>query len=298
MKVLITGVAGFVGSNLAKWLLTNVPNVEIHGWDDLSGGYIENVPRIAKFYRLDVAELIDKCGSFDYIFHFAAYAAEVLSPFIRNFNYTNNVVGTANMVNAALNGLLKDGGRFVYASSAAVYSPGKPYPLRPPFNEGDLLRPNDPYGVAKMACEHDLRIAGEQHGLDYCILRMHNIYGRQQNIWDRYRNVFGIWTKAILEENTLPAIYGDGEQRRAFTYIDDILPCLWQAAVAKEASRETINLGGSTPISINEAVDIFVQTLEGLRGFCASLYLRTSETRSQGQLVFCREESAVARLQR
>ena len=119
-----------------------------------------------------------------------------------------------------------------------------------------LRQPIDPYGVAKAACEMDIEIAGEQHGLDYCILRPHNVYGPGQNIWDPYRNVLGIWMCRTL--NNLPIrIYGDGSQRRAFTYIEDILEPLWNAAVAPEASQRIINLGNTPSVSILGAAQTF-----------------------------------------
>lgn len=262
MKVLITGVAGFVGSRFAQWLLEEIPGVEVHGWDNLSGGYADNVPNGVSLTILHVENVIPTTGGFDHIYHFAAYAAEVLSPFIRRYNYANNLLATANLITASINGLLKPGGRFVYASSAAVYGNGKRGTKIVPFSEYDQPHPNDPYGVAKLACEQDLRIAGEQHGIDYCVLRLHNIYGEGQNIWDRYRNVFGLWMRAALEGQEA-VIYGDGQQQRAFTYIDDILPCLWRAAVGPSASRQIINLGGSQPMTIGQASQSFTEVLEG-----------------------------------
>jgi UDP-glucose 4-epimerase len=101
----------------------------------------------------------------------------------------------------------------------------------------------------------DIKIAGEQHGLDWCIIRPHNIYGEKQNIWDKYRNVLGIWMYQTLNDKPM-LIYGDGEQTRAFTYVGDNLKCLWNAATKKEASHEIINLGGITPYTINEAANI------------------------------------------
>jgi UDP-glucose 4-epimerase len=118
--------------------------------------------------------------------------------------------------------------------------------------------PIDPYGISKYACEMDIRVAGEQHGLDWCIIRPHNIFGDKQNIWDKYRNVIGIWIYQTLHNEPM-LIYGDGEQSRAFTYIDDNLPSLWNAAILPEASKEIINLGGITPYKINEAASILCE---------------------------------------
>jgi UDP-glucose 4-epimerase len=120
------------------------------------------------------------------------------------------------------------------------------------FDEKQVPKPIDPYGVAKYACEMDIQIAGEQHGLDWCIIRPHNVYGIKQNIWDKYRNVLGIWMFQRL--NNMPVtIYGDGEQTRAFSYIDDSLQPLWRAGHLPQASKQIINLGGTEEISIKDA---------------------------------------------
>ena len=135
----------------------------------------------------------------------------------------------------------------------AVYGKGKP-----PFTED--LRPNpvDSYGIAKYACEMDLAAAFDQHGLEYCIIRPHNVYGKYQNIWDPYRNVLGIWMYQATQ-NLSFTIYGDGEQTRAFSYIDDSLPCLWNAAIYEKAKNQIINLGGKRHTSLNEVSEIVAE---------------------------------------
>jgi UDP-glucose 4-epimerase len=130
------------------------------------------------------------------------------------------------------------------------------------FHEDMRRNPIDPYGVAKAACELDIEIANEQHGLDYCIIRPHNVYGLNQNIWDKYRNVLGIWMYYHMEGQPI-TIFGDGTQKRAFSYIDDSLEPLWNAAIRPEASKQIINLGGIHEHSINEASDILAEVLGG-----------------------------------
>lgn len=249
--VLITGVAGLLGSRFADWLIENQPAVQVIGLDDLSGGYEENIHPKVDFYHFDVGsptlDMLFRSKRPDVVYHFAAYAAEGLSPFIRKFNYTNNVVATANLVNMCIKYGVK---RLVFTSSMAVYGVGKP-----PFKETDVLNPIDPYGVAKMACEQDIKIAGDQHGLDWCIIRPHNVYGEKQNIWDAYRNVLGIWMYNILNGKSI-TVYGDGQQVRAFTHIDDILLPLWKAGTLREASKQIINLGGYVDATILEAAEI------------------------------------------
>ena len=260
MNVLITGVAGLLGSRFADWLIENQPDVNVIGIDDLSGGYLENVNSKVDFYEFDLAKAVndldyvfDKTKP-DYVYHFAAYAAEGLSPFIRNYNYTNNLISTANIVNNCIKHQVK---RLVFTSSMAVYGENET-----PFSEDLPRNPIDPYGVAKAACEKDIEIAGEQHGLDWCILRPHNVYGVKQNIWDKYRNVLGIWMYQHLngEECT---IFGDGEQERAFSYIDDCLEPFWKAGTDERASKQIINLGGTKECTINEACFTLLEVFGG-----------------------------------
>ena len=273
-RILITGVAGFLGGRFAKWLLENICGAEVDGIDDFSCGYQENVPfgvhlHVPHEYGFtsgtDRRELTLGEGSlrnseawdqYDYVFHFAAYAAEGLSPFIRQYNYKSNLLATAEIVNLCIEQGVK---RLVFTSSMAAYGRGVT-----PLDESAWRQtlPLDPYGCAKLACEHDIRCANAQHGLDYCLIRPHNLYGPGQSIFQRYRNVLGLWMRARIEDKPL-LVYGDGLQRRAFSWIDDCLPCLWQAAVAPEASRQLINLGGAKPITIREAAELVADVTGG-----------------------------------
>lgn len=259
MKVLITGVAGLLGSRLADYIIENLPEVEVVGIDDLSGGYRENVNLKVNFWQMNlVTHPIENCfenHKFDYVFHFAAYAAEGLSPFIRQYNYENNLVATARVVNQCIKHGVK---RLIFTSTLAVYGHGD----GGIFDEVQIPKPIDPYGVAKYGCEMDIQIANEQHGLDYCIIRPHNVYGIKQNIWDKYRNVLGIWMYQHLNGEPM-TIFGDGEQTRAFSCIDDIVEPLWKSAILPEASKEIINLGGVEEWSINGANKILKEVIEG-----------------------------------
>lgn len=256
MKVLITGVAGLIGSRLADYIIENHPEYEVYGIDDMSGGYEENLNPKIKFYQYNICEDISwlfEDNQFDYVFHLAAYAAEGLSPFIRKYNYTNNLLATANIVNNCITTNVK---RLVFTSTLAVYGHGE-YGI---FDETQIPKPIDPYGVAKFACEMDIQIAGEQHGLDWCIIRPHNVYGIKQNIWDKYRNVLGIWMYQYMNGEPM-TIFGDGEQTRAFSYVDDILEPLWNAAISEKASKQIINLGGIEETSINEAAKYLCEVI-------------------------------------
>ena len=253
-SILITGNAGLIGANLANWILKNHPEYEVVGIDNLFGGYTENIDDRVIFYKRDLStdsltDIFDK-HEFEYVYHLAAYAAEGLSPFMRKFNYSNNVLSTVNIINECIKHKIK---RLIYTSSMSVYGWGVEKGKE--FDEDDRPEPIDPYAISKYACEMDIKVAGEQHGLDWCIIRPHNVFGPLQNIWDKYRNVLGIWMYQILNNKPM-LIYGDGEQTRAFSYIDDCLECFWNAAVCEGASKQIVNVGGEHGYTINEAAEI------------------------------------------
>lgn len=219
--------------------------------DDLSGGARDNVPVGAEFVEASVTDdaqidALFQSQRFDYVYHLAAYAAEGLSHFIRRFNYTNNVIGSVTLINAAINaGTVK---RFVFTSSIAVYGPGQL-----PMTEALTPTPVDPYGIAKYTVEQDLRAARELFGLEYTIFRPHNVYGERQNIGDRYRNVIGIFMNQIMRGEPL-TIFGDGEQTRAFTHVADVAPAIARS-VERDVARDALfNIGADEPHSVNALV--------------------------------------------
>ena len=256
MNILITGVAGLLGSRLAAWILDNTEH-NVVGIDNLSGGYAENIDERVHFHNIDLMDNFDhidrlfKENNFDVVYHLAAYAAEGLSPFIRVFNYKNNLMASVNLIN---NSIKHGVGRFIFTSSMAVYGGSQ----NPPFNEDLVPTPIDPYGIAKFSVEQDLKVAYEQHGLNYTIIRPHNVYGINQNIWDRYRNVLGIWMYQIMN-NMNPTIFGDGNQTRAFSYVDDVLAPLWNASQRDDCIDQIINLGGIKNYSINQAAEAVIK---------------------------------------
>ena len=257
MKSLVTGGAGFIGSHVAGHLLESGHHVVV--LDDLSGGFEEFVPREARFVEGSVTDhaLIDKLfeeHGFDYVFHLAAYAAEGLSHFIRRFNYENNLIGSANLLNASVNaGTVR---RFVFTSSIAVYGAGQT-----PMSEEMTPEPEDPYGVAKYAVEMDLRAAKEMFGLDYTIFRPHNVYGEHQNIGDRYRNVVGIFMNQIMTGEPL-TVFGDGLQTRAFSHIDDVAPVIARSVEIQAAANEVFNIGADKPYSVLELAQEVARAFE------------------------------------
>jgi UDP-glucose 4-epimerase len=243
---IVTGGAGFIGAHVAQHLLTSGHEVVV--LDDLSGGFEENVPEGAEFVDGSILdhELVDRLFDwhrFDYVFHLAAYAAEGLSHFIKRFNYTNNVIGTVNLINASVNFEAK---HFVFTSSIAVYGAGQT-----PMTEDMIPMPEDSYGIAKLSCEQELRATHEMFGLKYTIFRPHNVYGEKQNIGDRYRNVVGIFMNQILKGEPM-TIFGDGQQQRAFTHIDDVAPIIAEAVSVPGAINETFNVGADVPFTVNE----------------------------------------------
>ena len=252
---LVTGGAGFIGSHVAAELLKREHTVIV--LDDLSGGFVENLPGGAEFVEgsiLDVA-LIDRLfdtHSFDFVFHLAAYAAEGLSHFIKRFNYNNNLIGSVNLINASVNHAVK---RFVFTSSIAVYGSA---PL--PMTEETLPQPEDSYGISKYAVERELRVSHEMFGLDYVIFRPHNVYGEHQNIGDRYRNVIGIFMNQIMQGQPL-SVFGDGEQTRAFSYIADVAPAIARSVDLPEAHNQIFNIGADTPYSVNHLAEVVMDAM-------------------------------------
>jgi UDP-glucose 4-epimerase len=225
--------------------------------DDLSGGFRDHVPEGVTFIEGSIVdhELVDRLfkeHEFDYVYHLAAYAAEGLSHFIRRFNYTNNLIGSVNLINASVRHDVKC---FVFTSSIAVYGANQL-----PMRESLTPQPEDPYGVSKYAVELDLRAAHEMFGLNYVVFRPHNVYGEHQNIGDRYRNVIGIFINQIMQGKPM-TIFGNGEQTRAFSYIDDVAPHIAQSVRVKEAYNQVINVGADTPYSVNDLATVVAEAM-------------------------------------
>ena len=239
-----------MGAHLVAALLDR--GHEVVALDDLSGGSAENVDRRARFVEASItdADGVDRLFAeerFEHVFHLAAYAAEGLSHFIKRFNYTNNVIGSCNLINAAVN---HGSECFVFTSSIAVYGAGQT-----PMTEAMIPQPEDSYGIAKRAVEQELAASHEMFGLDYVIFRPHNVYGELQNIGDRYRNVLGIFINNILRGEPLP-IFGDGEQTRAFSYVGDVIPDIADAPFTSGARQEIFNVGADEACTVNQLADV------------------------------------------
>jgi UDP-glucose 4-epimerase len=249
--ILVTGGAGFIGSHATRAILTNpdLGHYRLIVLDDLSGGFRENVPRdprvefvLGSITDRKLVDTLFQRHRFAYVYHIAAYAAEGLSHFIRRFNYSNNLLGSVNLINAAVN---YGTDCFVFTSSIAVYGAGQV-----PMREDMVPQPEDPYGISKYAVEMDLKAAHNFFGLNYVIFRPHNVYGEYQNIGDRYRNVVGIFMNQILQDKSM-TIFGDGAQQRAFTYIGDIAPIIASSPIVNKCRNQVFNVGADQPYSVN-----------------------------------------------
>lgn len=246
MKSLVTGGAGFIGTHVVNELIDKGHQVVV--LDDLSGGFEENINKQSVFIKGSITDhvLLGKIFSehqFDYVFHLAAYAAEGLSHFIKRFNYENNLIGSINLINESVKHKIKC---FVFTSSIAVYGSNQL-----PMREDLIPMPEDPYGIAKLAVEKELEVTKNMFGLNYIIFRPHNVYGEYQNIGDKYRNVVGIFMNQIMQNNPL-TIFGDGSQKRAFSYIADVAPHIVNSINVKDAYNKVFNIGAEQELSVNE----------------------------------------------
>lgn len=255
-KTLITGGAGFIGSHVARHCLALGHDVVV--LDDLSGGFEDHLPEGVQFITGSITneELVTELFAehrFDYVYHLAAYAAEGLSHFIRRYNYNTNLVGSINLINEAVKHKVKC---FVFTSSIAVYGKGQL-----PMTEAMTPEPEDPYGVSKYAVELDLRAAHEMFGLNYIVFRPHNVYGENQNIGDKYRNVIGIFMNQIMQGKQL-TVFGDGTQTRAFSYIDDVAIPIAKSVTIPEAYNQVFNIGADKPYTVNELATVVCEEFD------------------------------------
>ena len=254
-QILVTGAAGFIGSHVCQHLLKQGHRVV--GLDDLSGGFRDHLPAGVQFVEGSITDvaLVEKLFAehkFEYVFHLAAYAAEGLSHFIKRFNYTNNLLGSVNLINASVNHDVKC---FVFTSSIAVYGRNQL-----PMREEAVPQPEDPYGIAKYAVELDLKEAHEMFGLNHVIFRPHNVYGENQNLGDRYRNVIGIFMNQIMQGQPM-TIFGDGKQTRAFSFIDDVAPVIAASIARPQAYNEIFNVGADKAYSVAELAEVVAKAM-------------------------------------
>ena len=282
MKIFVTGCAGLLGSNYSRHLMKH--GYDVFGIDNLSGGHKAFIPKGENFTfvklnlerRKKVEELFEKHRP-DVLFHFAAYAAEGLSPFIRNYNYRNNLLCSANLINPCI----KYKTKMIFTSSMAVYGDQET-----PFTEDKRPQPIDPYGMAKYAVECDLKMASKQFGLRYNIVRPHNVLGKYQNIWDRYRNVIGIFIRKTL--NGIPIlVYGDGEQTRAFSDIQYYMEPF--DLLHDNFDGEIFNIGADKFFTLNQVAET-VQSIGKKYGY--DVPIEHAEGRHEVKHAYCNHDKA------
>lgn len=236
MKVLVTGVAGFMGSHLADAFIKRGDHVV--GIDNFIGGYSENVPVEVEFYNADLGEFNDIEPLFkgvDLVVHTACTAYEGLSVFSPSLVTRNTSHITTTVLSAAIKHKVK---KFVHMSSMARYGTQDVVP----FTEDMTPKPQDPYGIAKYAAELLIKNLCETHGMKYAILVPHNIIGPRQKFDDPFRNVASIMINRMLQGKQ-PIIYGDGQQMRCFSFMQDVINPLLKACDTDVVDGQVTNIG-------------------------------------------------------
>ncbi len=248
--ILVGGSAGFIGSNFCHWLINNTEHYVV-GVDNLSGGYYSNMPESERFEFVnmdmcsDQLQLVYANYEPDVTYALNCYAAEGRSNHIGRFIHSNNTLALTNTLNNCVN----FNSKIIFTSSVAVYSGN------PPYHEDYPPHPIDFYGSSKLASEREIEIAGKYYGIEWCILRPRNVYGVRQSMWDKARNVIAIWCYQALNNKPI-TVFGDGSNRRCFTYIDDILSPMYEAL---RYDKQIINIGASKPYSIKQAAEMFME---------------------------------------
>lgn len=253
MKVLVTGAAGFMGSHLVDALVAK--GHDVYGIDDLSGGYKENINPKSTFVKLDLRnrkkteEVIAKIKP-ELVFHLAADATEGRSQFTPINCTERNYLAYLNLLIPCIKNGMK---KIVLTSSMSVYGSQKA-----PFDEKMDRKPDDIYGISKAAMEQSTEILSEVHNFKYVIIRPHNVYGPRQNMSDPYRNVIAIFINCLLNGKNY-YIYGKGDQKRAFSYIDDFTPHILKAGFLNKANGQIFNIGPVKEYTINQLSDVILK---------------------------------------
>jgi len=253
-RIMITGIAGFLGSHLSDFFL--MKGYEVIGIDDLSTGNMDNVSPLVEFHKWDInsQSLKNLMSGCDVVVHCAAAAYEGVSVFSPSFISKNIYAGSANVFSAAIHSGVK---RIVNTSSMARFGNGHPAP----FRETGTCNPVDPYGLAKYSADKLLTMLAEIHGIQYSIAVPHNIYGPRQLYTDPGRNVAAIMTNRMLQGKQ-PIIYGDGTQVRCFSYVHDVVPFLAKMCLDDAYNGQTINLGPDRgEVTINELAEILADII-------------------------------------
>lgn len=252
-NVLITGVAGLVGSNIAKSLISKH---SVTGVDNLIGGYQDNIPEGINFIKKDCNDLTaEDFEGIDIVLHAACTPHEGLSVFSPKIITDNTFGMSMNVLKCAIQAGVK---KFIFTSSMARYGSQE----KVPFTEDLTPNPQDPYGIAKVAFEQSLKVLSEVHGMKFVTVVPHNIIGPGQVYTDPFRNVAGIMINRMLQGRQ-PVIYGDGLQMRCFSDISDIVDPIVKLVETDVADGETINIGPDNNfITINELAERIAKLID------------------------------------
>lgn len=254
MRIFITGIAGFLGSHLADRMISL--GHDVVGNDTLIGGYLDNIPKAATFYNIDCCDLekmSEAMKGCDIVYHCAATAHEGLSIFSPNFITRNIFQASVSTITAAVQNKVK---RFVYCSSMARYGNQEC-----PYNETQQPMPIDPYAIAKVAGEDVLKCIAELNNMEWIIAVPHNIIGPRQRYDDPFRNVMSIMINRVLQGKP-PIVYGDGSQKRCFSFIDDCIYCLEKLALDPRIKNDIFNIGPDEEfVTIKELAEFVIAEL-------------------------------------
>ncbi len=254
VRCLVTGGAGFIGSHVVSLLLSHGHQVIVI--DDLSTGNKHNIPTSVVLIEQPLEEVeANTFSNIDVVFHLASISGVAVSLFAPSACFNRNVAAAHNLIVNSLRSGVK---RIVFTSSMAVYGNH----ICPPFSEADLCNPNEPYGLSKLIIEKLLQMYGNHTDLEWTILRLHNVYGPHMNLQDPYRGVISIFLNRLLRGKP-PVLYDDGNQLRAFTYVEDVVPYIVKAGFSKVSNKQILNLGSGEKTRLRD----LAKTLCELTGY-------------------------------
>jgi len=253
MKVLVTGGAGFIGSHLCQKLIKK--GIQTVVLDNLSVGKKENISPDSEFVKGDIQDLdlVKKVvGGVEAVYHLAANVT--IRGSVDKFyeDAQTNIMGTLNLLRACKGSPVK---KFIFSSSMAVYA-DSPDPT--PISENWAKEPISPYGIAKLASERYVLVAGKQMGISPTVLRFFNIYGPNQT-YTPYVGVITIFINRLLANQSL-SIFGDGEQKRDFVYVGDIAEAA-SRVLESEAAGQIMNVGTGKPTSVNQIANLLIKKI-------------------------------------
>lgn len=253
-KIIVTGSAGFMGSWIADELSRR--GHAVVGIDNLSGGFIRNALDHLCFFqdlrdKYVTEQLISQYRP-EILIHCAASAREIGSLFEPLKSTEDNILAYMNILNACIKYKFK---KVILMSSMATYGN-----QTPPFTEDMENKPEDVYSWNKSFMENTTKVLAEMHDFKWTIIRPHNVVGIRQSLSDRYRNVFAIWMNRIMHKEKEIYVFGDGEQKRAFSPIEFSLPC-YVRCLDDDTNGKIYNIGGLKPITLNEAAEMVIKAM-------------------------------------